>query len=58
MPRPKKIEEVIITKETPPIEPEFLYVMEKETNKIIMIDASKEKDFKQKYLHRSGKVFE
>lgn len=37
---------------------EMVIVMDKETGEIVEVDANKEKDWKKKYLHRSGVAFE
>ncbi len=54
MGRPKKEEEE--TKEVK--ESLMIRVMDRETRKIIKIDANKENDWMTKYLHASGKEFE
>ncbi len=61
MPRPKKVVEEptenvveIVDNENDSL---ILKVMDRDTKKVIKIDWNKEKDWKTKYLHASGKEF-
>ena len=57
MNRPKKVVENV--EETIEVigESLILKVMDRDTKKVIKIDWNKEKDWKTKYLHASGKEF-
>jgi len=52
----KAVKEVKEAKEV--VQAEMVVVMDPETEEVIEIDANKEKDWKKKYLHRSGVAFE
>lgn len=60
MPRPKKVLETTenivetIDNENDSL---ILKVMDRDTKKVIKIDGNKEKDWKTKYLHATGKEF-
>lgn len=61
MVRPKKIVEETTQNIVESVEistdPLILRVMDRETKKVIKIDWNKEKDWKTKYLHATGKEF-
>lgn len=61
MARPKKIVESPVENTSENLVettvPNILFVMERDTNKIIKIDANKEKDWMTKYKHRTGVEF-
>lgn len=57
MARTKK-ETPVVTEVVNTQEKNIIFVMDRVTKNVISIDANKEKDWKTKYLHRSGVEFE